>query len=116
MTAFSASYDEVIAAPRGCFVMRVVGLEPSVTTIPLPPRSVFAAAEQSVPIMNRAFRCLIIERYEVVPSWEPRCARLSAFTLTLLDSSQGQEKLESIGALSASFAGNLLVVACAADR
>ncbi len=38
MAAFSSSYDEVIAAPRCCFVRRVVGLagSPSVTTIPTP--------------------------------------------------------------------------------
>ncbi len=47
MTAFSSPYDEVIAAPRCCFVRRVVGLagSPSVTTIPAPPFSVPAVAE-----------------------------------------------------------------------
>ncbi len=50
MAAFSSSYDEVIAAPRCCFVRRVVGLagSPFVTTIPAPPFSVPAVAEPSV--------------------------------------------------------------------
>ncbi len=50
MATFSSSYDEVVAAPRCCFVKKVVGLagSPSVTTIPMPPRSVPAAAEPSV--------------------------------------------------------------------
>ncbi len=61
MTAFSSSYDEVIAVPRCCFVRRVVGLAgcTSVTTIPAPPFSVPAVAEPSVKMMNRAFRCLM---------------------------------------------------------
>ncbi len=40
---------------------------------------------------------------------------MSADTLQLFDSSQGQEKGEPIGALKAGSAGKLLVVACAAD-
>ncbi len=49
-------------------------------------------------------------------SSEPGGARLSACTLQLLESSQGQEKVESMGALWASSAGRWLVEACAADR
>ncbi len=50
MAAFSSSYDEVKAAPRCCFVRRVVGLagSPSVTTNPAPSFSVPAVAEPSV--------------------------------------------------------------------
>ncbi len=48
--------------------------------------------------------------------WEPGGARLSACTLQLLESSQGREKGESLGALWASFAGKLQDVACAAER
>ncbi len=42
MAAFSSSYAEVVAAPRCCFVKRVVGLagSPSFTTRPAPPFSV----------------------------------------------------------------------------
>ncbi len=39
------------------------------------------------------------DRKGVVSSWEPGGARLSACTLQLIESSQGQEKGESMGAL-----------------
>ncbi len=50
IAAFSSSYNEVIAAPRCCFVRRVVGMigSPSLTTISAPPFSVPAVAEPSV--------------------------------------------------------------------
>ncbi len=50
MAAFSSSYNEVIAAPHCCVVMRVVGLvgSTSVSTIPVPQFSAPAVAEPSV--------------------------------------------------------------------
>ncbi len=42
--------------------------------------------------------------------------KLSACTLQLLESSQGQERRKTIGTLRASSAGKLLVVDYAADR
>ncbi len=74
--AFSSSYDEVIAAPRCCFVRRIVEMtgSPSVTIVLAPPLSAPAVA---VKMMNQAFRCLRNERWEVVSSWEPGGARLS---------------------------------------
>ncbi len=50
--AFPVVYEEVIAAPRCCFV-RGVGVSNSATTIPAPQLSVPAAAKPSVKMMNR---------------------------------------------------------------
>ncbi len=63
-------YDEVVAAPRCCFVRRVVWLSgsPPVTTILEPPfiNSVPAVAEPSVYVINRAFMFLMNNRLGVV--------------------------------------------------
>ncbi len=76
--------------------MGLVG-SPSFKNITAPPLSVPAVAEPSVKMMNRVFRCLTDDREGMGSTWEPGGDRLCTFQL--LESSKGQEKEESMGAL-----------------
>ncbi len=72
---FCSSCDDVITAPCCRFVRRVVGLavSPSDSTIPVPPPRVPAVAEQSVYLMNRAFRVLRYSKLGVISPWGWDC-------------------------------------------